>query len=76
LPIAELIAYGCQWEDFKWFEESFEALFKHPLFQEHHGNKNILISQHHWVAFNSRFPTRFPGMCCLRLALQVSSSFA
>jgi hypothetical protein len=60
LPLAELIAYGCQWEDCIWFEESFEALFDHPIFKRHHGNGHVLISQH-WAAFNRRFPTRLPG---------------
>lgn len=72
LPISEMIAYGCQWDDCKWFEESVEALTKHPLFLEHHGNNHVLISEH-WVAFNHRFHVQFPGMLFCSLPLQPST---
>jgi hypothetical protein len=74
LPIAELLACGCQWEDCSWFEDAFHSLTRHPLFpRKYSGHNHLLISQH-WVAFNPRFITQFPGrfyimliQACLRI---------
>lgn len=61
IPIAELFAYGCKWEDCTWYDEAFHALFKKNLFQKHMGRNHILISLS-WPAFNKRYSAFFPAL--------------
>ena len=60
-PVTELLAYGCHWEECKWFDDAFDALSKHPIFVENQGRNHVLISQS-WPLFNKRYAAYMPAI--------------
>ena len=59
--ISGLLMDGCRWDDCSWYDNAFDALLQHPVYQETQGKGHVLISLN-WLAFNPRYVEYFPAL--------------
>jgi hypothetical protein len=60
-PMSELLAYGCQWEECTWYDQVFDALLSHPIYQGTGGHRHVLIN-FNWLSFDMRMSSFIPAL--------------